>query len=276
MQSRGFVIFAEGEEYVKQAYLAALSLQASHNQYPVSVITNNKVKSQYRPVFDKIVEIPWYEPSETRLKTDNRWKIYHVTTYNETIVLDSDVLVLQNLEYFWNFLNNYDLYFPSRVFTYRKELVTSEYYRKAFVANNFPNFYNVVHYFKKCDWTKKFYDWVELVNNNWELFYGNFCKEYYPKEPSMDVTTAIVAKILDCDSKIANLSQDIPEIIHMKPHIQNWRNPQTSWQDRVGVYLSEDLQLKIGNHRQDTIFHYTENNFVRDAIIRKYENCLRK
>jgi len=274
MKSRGFVIFAEGEEHFRQAYLAALSIQASRNQYPVSVVTNCSLKTKYFDIFDKILDIPWYKQDNTLLKTENRWKVYHASPYNETIVLDSDILVLQNLEYFWNLMQNYNLYFPSRVFTYRKELVDSDFYRKAFYANDLPNFYNAVHFFRKCDQTKQFYEWVELVNNNWELFYGNFCKKHYPKHPSMDITVAIVSKILDCDREISNQNQNMPEIVHMKPRAQRWINPKSRWQDRVGVYLDENLQLKIGNHRQDTIFHYTENDFVTDDIIRKYEKCL--
>jgi len=275
MKSRGFVIFAEGEEYFRQAYLAGLSIQAAGNKYPVSVITNCVSDNKHREIFDKIIEIPWYKQDNTLLKTENRWKVYHATPYDETIVLDSDVLVLQDLEYFWNSVKNYNLYFPTRVFTYRKELIETDFYRKAFIANDLPNFYNVLHYFKKCNWTKQFYEWVEIVNNNWELFYGNFCKEHYSKHPSMDITTAIVSKILDCDREISNQKQNMPEIVHMKPRAQQWRNPKSRWQDKVGVYLDENLQLKIGNHRQDTVFHYTENNFATDDIIRKYEKCLK-
>lgn len=274
MQNKGFVIFAEGYDYVRQAYLTALSIRASGNQFPVSIVTSDIVPDNFSWIFDKIIKIPWYEPGKSDLKTENRWKIYHATPYEETIVLDSDVLVLQDLEYFWNFVQNYNLYYPTRVFTYRKELVTSDYYRKAFTANNLPNFYNAVHYFKKTDWTKQFFEWVETVTNNWELFYGHFCSEHYPKTPSMDITTAIVSKILDCDTTISNQTQDFLQVVHMKSHAQNWKNPRTSWQDRVGVYLTEDLVLKIGNHRQDTVFHYTENSFATEEIIRKYEKCL--
>jgi hypothetical protein len=275
MNYKGFVIYAEGTDYVKQAYLAALSLQASKNEYPVSLITNTKVSRKYASIFDKIIEIPWYKPSETGLCTDNRWKIYHATPYFETVVLDSDVLVLENLDYFWNFAENYNMYFPTEVFTYRKEKVTSDYYRKAFTENNLPNFYNCLFYFKKGNFTHEFYEWTEMVSNNWELFYGEFCRKHYPKQPSMDITTAIVAKILDCETDISNHANDLPQIVHMKSQIQNWRNSTTRWQDRVGVYLAEDLQLKIGNHRQDTVFHYTEKDFCTDDIIGKYEQCLK-
>lgn len=276
MNSKGFVIYAEGTNYVKQAYLTALSLKTSNNKFPVSLITNNSVSKKYRQVFDKVIEIPWYKKSKTDLCAENRWKIYHATPYHETIVLDSDVLILENLDYFWNFAENYSLYFPTEVFTYRKEKVTSNFYRKAFEENDLPNFYNCVHYFQKGDFAHEFYNWVELVSNNWELFYGKFCSKHYPKQPSMDITTAIVSKILDCDTEISNRTNDLPQIVHMKSQIQNWRNSTTRWQDRVGVYLSEDLQLKIGNHRQDTIFHYTEKDFCTDDIIGKFEQCLKQ
>jgi len=183
---------------------------------------------------------------------------------------------LQNLDYLWSFFKNYDIYYPTRAFTYRKDLVTSDYYRKAFTANNLPNVYNALHFFRKSDKSKEYYTLIELISNNWELFYGNFCKNAFPKKPSMDITCAIASKILDIDTEITNARQDMPMLVHMKPAIQGWENSISNWQDRVGVYLTSDLKLKIGNHLQDTVFHYTESNFVTDDIIGKYELCLKK
>lgn len=275
MSNKGFLIYASGEEYVKQAYLCALSIIASGNQHPVSIVTDTPLLEKYKKVFDKVIETPWNTKTDSRFHTENRWKLYHATPYEETIVLDSDVLVQQDLEPFWNLMKNYFLYYPSRVFTYRKDLVTSNYYRKAFVANNLPNVYNTLHFFRKCERSKEYFTWLETISNNWELFYGNFCKDYYPKQPSMDITCAIAAKIMDIDTEITNSKMDLPMIVHMKPAIQKWQNLVTSWQDRVGVYVNDRLDLKIGNHLQDTVFHYTENDFVTDDIIGKYETCLK-
>lgn len=274
MNNKGFLIYAEGDEYVRQAYLCAMSIKATGNNYPVSIVTNDNVPSNYNWAFDQIIEIPWYEESDSRFKTENRWKLYHASPYEQTIVLDSDILVLHDLEYFWEFLDNYDIYYPTRVFTYRKVLVTNDYYRKAFTANELPDFYNAVHYFRKSELAHEFFSWVELVTNNWELFYGNYCKEYYPEQASMDITTAIVSRIMDIDDDISNRGYSSPGIVHMKPAIQGWEVVPGAWQDCVGVYLTDDLVLKIGNHLQNTIFHYTENSFVTDRIIGKYEKCL--
>lgn len=274
--SEGFVIFADGESYVKQAYLCALSLKASKNTKPICVITATPVSAKQKSVFDYVLDIPWYKNDYSFLKVNNRWKLYHATPFDKSIVLDSDTLILNNLDYFWNYLEAFDVYFPSKVFTYRQECVNEAKnpYRRAFQANNLPNLYNSVHFFRKSAFAEEFYKWVEIVTNNWELFYGHFCKEHYPKEPSMDITVAIVSKILDCDAKITNYKQEMPNLVHMKPLIQNWKNPTSCWQDRVGTYLTQDLQLKIGNFRQSSIFHYTENNFCSEDKIRKYEKCL--
>jgi len=274
MSNKGFLIYASGEEYVKQAYLCALSIIASNNQYPISIVTDTQLIEKYKKVFDKIIETPWNTSTDSRFHTENRWKLYHATPYEETIVLDSDILVQKDLEPFWKLMKNYDLYYPTRVFTYRKDLVTNNYYRKAFVANNLPNVYNTLHFFRKCEKSKEYYAWLETISNNWELFYGNFCKNYYPKQPSMDITCAIAAKIMDIDTEITNAKMDLPMIVHMKPAVQNWENAISKWQDRVGAYVNNNLNLKIGNHLQDTVFHYTENDFVTDDIIRKYESCL--
>jgi len=278
MSNRGFLIYAEGEEYVEQAYLCAMSIHASLNSYPVSIVTSDTVPEEYEWIFDKIIKTPWYEQTESRFKTEHRWKLYHATPYEQTIVLDSDTLVLDDLATFWEFLDNYDVYFPARVFTYRNELIDEEAnpYRVAFRENELPNFYNVVHYFRKSELAKEFYSWVELITQNWELFYGSFCKEHFPKEPSMDITTAIAARIMDVDDNISNQGYSAPHITHMKPAIQGWQASPFSWQNRVGVYVNESLDLKIGNHLQNGIFHYTENDFVKKDILRKYEQCLKK
>jgi hypothetical protein len=274
--SKGIVILAQntdGHDYIRMAYALALSIDLSQQtKTPVTLITNDVVPERYAKVFDKIIEIPWGDASETsRFKVENRWKIYHASPYDETIVMDADVLVLDDLSNYWNTFKNYDVYYTSKVIDYRKNLVTSDYYRKAFTSNNLPNLYSGLHYFKKSDFAKEFYSWVELVTNNWELFYGKFVSKHYPSRASMDVTAALVAKILDCEHKISNYKFDPVTFVHMKPHAQGWKSPLDSWLKSVGVYFNKDCKLKIGNFNQSGVFHYTENEFMSDDIINKLE-----
>jgi len=277
--SKGFVMLAENQEhdYVLQACVCAMSIHATNSDPKITLITNDKVPKKYHSLFDNIVDIPWTEQNQNTndvFATKNRWKVYHASPYEETVVLDTDMLVLQDLSAWWKFLENYKTYYVSRVQTYRGKTVTSNYYRKAFTENNLPNLYSAFHYFKKCEFSHRFHEWLELITNNWELFYGTHVTEHYPKHCSMDVSAAIAAKVLNCETMITNSIAKHPTFTHMKPYIQEWQNVTERWQDRVGVYLTDDLRLIIGNHLQQGIFHYVEKDFITTDIVNRYETFL--
>lgn len=276
--SKGIVVLAQNNneaDYVLQASLLAMSLADTNPNTCISIVTNDKVPVEYKKFFDKIIPIPFEDNSKNEdWKVSNRWKLYHASPYEKTIVMDTDMLVLQDISSWWNFLEDYELFFTSNVYTYRNELVTSDFYRKCFTSNKLPNLYSGLHYFKKSDTAKEFYKWLELVVNNWELFYGLYAKENYPGRVSIDVSAAIVSKILDCNDAITNSKVKFPSFTHMKPRIQNWKLDADSWQDCVGTYINKDCEIKIGNHKQSGIFHYTENSFVTDEIIERYRSKL--
>lgn len=264
------------DDYVQQACVCAMSIRATNTDSKICLISNDPVPKKYQSLFDDIVEIPWGDKTrKTSWKVGNRWKIYHASPYSQTIVLDTDMLVLDDISKWWNFLQKKELYYVSRVKTYRGEQFTSDYYRKSFTLHKLPNLYSGFHYFKKSEFAHNFYNHLELVMNNWELFQGQFAGgKYFQKDCSVDVSSAIVAKILDCSEQITS-NTDHPTFVHMKLHGQDWKiTPTNRWQDRVGVYLTDDLQLKIGNFRQSGIFHYTEKDFLTDEIIKIYKNYL--
>lgn len=264
-------------DYVRQAYLCALSIKATNPNSKICLVTNNKLDKKTASVFDDIVEIPWDDAAEhSTWKIENRWKIYHACPYESTIVLDTDMLVLEDISRWWNWLQEKDLFFTSNVLTYRGDKVSSVYYRKAFKVHDLPNVYAGLHYFKKSENAKVFFKWLEIVMNNWELFYGQFAGgKYFQKTPSIDLSSAIVTKILGLEETITNKNIDYPTFTHMKLHCQNWEKPMSDkWQDLVSVYLNDDLDLKVGNYRQFGIFHYTENDFLTDEIIETYEKRL--
>ena len=106
-------------DYVKQAYLCALSIRATNPDSKICLITNNTLDEKTVSVFDDIVEIPWEDSAEdSNWKIENRWKIYHACPYDRTIILDTDVLVLDNIELWWNYLKNHKVFFTTNVLTY--------------------------------------------------------------------------------------------------------------------------------------------------------------
>ena len=277
--TKGIVVLAQNndnDDYVEQACLLAMSLK-THNTTPISLITNDKVPEEYISLFDKIIPIPFNDSAnKSKWKVENRWKIYHASPYDETIVMDTDMLVLQNIDVWWDFLSNYEMYFTSSVLTYKGTSADTSYYRKTFIANNLPNLFAGFHYFKKCEFAQEFYTWLELVVNNWETFYEQHLDaSSRPTHVSIDVCAAIVTKILDCESSITNKIAKFPSFTHMKPYCQGWNEVQTSWQDQVGVYISKDANLKIGNYTQTGILHYTEKDFIeKSPALDRYRNLI--
>jgi len=277
--SKGFLIYAQDsnlKKYTKCAYALALSIKKHIPEANVSIVTDNDLPSKYKIVFNDIISVPWRDftnTSSTTYKTEDRWKLYHCSPYDETIILDADMLVLSDVSHWWDQLRKYELFFTSSVRDYRNKVVTGRFYRKTFDSNQLPDFYSGLMYFKKTDFSRNFFHWIEYVNNNWELFYGKYVNVNYPKVPSMDVTVSLVAKILDCE-EIVSHKDSIVTFTHMKPMIQGWETPSESWQDSIGGYFNDKCQLKIGNYQQFGLFHYTEYSFLNDTIINHLEQAL--
>lgn len=277
--SKGIVLVAQNnkENYVRQACLCAWSIKKTNPDLSVSLITNDFVPKKYKDLFDYIIDIPGEDLSiNEEWKISNRCKIYDVTPYDETIVLDTDMLVLSNIEDWWTTLKNYNLYFTTTPITYRGEKITSAFYRKTFVENSLPNLYVGVHYFKKSKTAKEFYDLLKVVVTNWKEFYTQHLETRRPEYCSIDVCSAIVVKILDNENSVTNQSSRFPTFVHMKPKAQNWNRQVSSWQDYIAAYISEDFKFTVGNYLQQGVFHYTENSFVSNFLekrIRELENA---
>ena len=56
----------------------------------------------------------------------------------------------------------------------------------------------------------------------------------------------------------------------MKPNIQDWYSNKNKWKDCIDVYLDNNLQLKLGNHHQTGILHYTEDDFIKLSMLKSY------
>jgi len=172
--NRGFCLLAQNNKdtnYIRQAYALAKSLHRYNDGQKISLITNDNVPKEWQEPFDKIIPIPWTDSAEdSDWKIENRWKVYHASPYDETIVLEADMLILNDITHWWDELAKRELFFVSNVRTYRDELITNRYYRKTFDANKLPNLYSALHYFKKGDKAKEFYNLLEIIVNNWNCF----------------------------------------------------------------------------------------------------------
>jgi hypothetical protein len=281
-RKRGFFTFAQNgtHDYVRMAYALALSLKATQTDVPylsIGVTPGQVVPEKYKWAFDEIIEIPWGDAAKTSSwKLENEWKAYHMTPYEETIKLDTDMLFLQNIDLWWDTLAKQDVCAATTALTYRGEVATSDYYRKTFTANKLPNVYTAFMYFKYSDLAKELFDMVEIIYHNWEHFRFEFMQEPRPTELSTDVIFALAMRLIGREDECVPIGE-FPNFVHMKTQLQKWEGQAVSedWTKHIGVYFTDELELKIGRYRQLSPLHYHIKSFLTDEMIAMYEEKLR-
>jgi len=239
--SNGICLLAQNNSttnYVKQAYALALSILAQSPNTNISLITDDDVPYN---IFDKVISIPWSDMAHNDWKIENRWKVYHVTPYRNTIVFDVDMLVLDNIDYVWD--NYHDLVFTNSVKTYRNEIITNRYYRKTFDANNLPDVYVGMYQFSKCENTHRFF--------------------------VVDVSVAIALKILGIEGETLH-KDSLLSFTHMKPRVQNLNSPPTKWTNKLPVDIGKS-GIIINGYKQSGVLHYVEDEFLTNDVVKWLE-----
>lgn len=267
------IVVASNEEidYLKLAYALALSIK--NTQRPgydkvALVIDNPKLIENLKSpwVFDHIIE--WNQETFW----DGRSWMDQLTPFENTICLDADMLFLRDYSHWVDyFIENSELYVPSKALTYRGEIITNDYYRKTFTKNELPNLYSMYTFFKKdSQLAQEFFELGRRIIKNPTEFSNLYLAKQKPKVLGTDEAFALSAKLLDIDGDIS-YNLDFPNIVHMKPMVQNWPWIAERVTEHAGFYFNTDGNLKIGNYQQYNIVHYVEKDLVNDEIVSMLE-----
>lgn len=254
-------------DYLRLAYALALSIKNTQKEgyEKVALITDDvqsvkKLKSPW--VFNRVIK--WNKEKHW----DGRSWMDELSPWDHTVCLDADMLFLRDYSHWIDyFVENTELYVPNKAYTYRNELVTSDYYRKAFTLNELPNLYSFFTFFKKnSSMAKEFFTLGRYIIKNPDRFKNLFLKKYKPRVVGTDEAFALASKILGITEQIS-YPLEFPKVVHFKPMIQNWPWPAMTVSDHVGFYLDLNGNLKIGNYQQDSIIHYNEKTLITDETI---------
>jgi hypothetical protein len=264
----GYLIFvskSESCDYLKMAYALALSIKNTQRGGfdKVALVIDDKqaldsLKSTW--VFDHVIE--WNQETFW----DGRSWMDKLTPFDQTVCLDADMLFFRDYSH-WieHFIDNTDLYVANKAYTYRGEVITDSFYRKAFVENDLPNLYSFYTFFKKDSGrASEFFNLGRYILKNPTEFKSVFLTKHRPKIIGTDEAFALSAKLLDID---VSYNMEFPKVVHMKPMVQNWPWPANSVLDHVGFYFDLNGKLKIGNFQQHDIVHYVEKNIITDEIV---------
>lgn len=272
--SRGYLILAQNSgdsDYVRMAYALALSIKNTQStENKVALATDSDVPAKYRRAFDHIVDIPWHDSAvDSNWKIDNKWKYYYMTPFDETVILDADMIFTEDISYWWDIMTEKEMWITGNPRTFRGDIITSTKYRATFVANDLPNVYTAFMYFKKTKAVGEFFYLLNIIFDNWQRFFYDYLDETRPKALSGDVAYALAVKILDMENECFCKDTSIPSFVHMKAFVQNVDEKYLTedWTECLPTYFSTTGKLKIGNYEQRLPFHYQIKTWLTPEIV---------
>jgi len=252
LHERGYLIPAidtDSVNYLACAVQLAKSIRHWHPDANISVIT---VKRCSDPVFDHVVPLPFGDLGGFA----NDWQVFHASPYRQTIKLEADMLCASSIDHWWTMFEHRDVVISQGCRDFYNQPATSRRYRKLIDANNLPDVYNAITYWRLSKTAQEFFTLVKNIFENWTDFKSLL--KFPDEEPSTDVVYAMAAQIIG--PEYVTLPGILaPQIVHMKrtiipTHTDDWT--------RELVWEHTDPGLRIQTVSQWGMVHYHIKDWV--------------
>ena len=247
IEEQGYLIAAWNSptvDYNSCARSLAQTLKHWHPDARVCLVTDADVTD---PAFDHVRVI-------TRANLDNPyaddWQVFYQSPFRETIKLEADMWITSSINHWWDLFRKRDLVISTGCRDWQNRPSTARNYRRVFDANNLPDVYNAITYWRLSQTAKEFFDLVRNIFENWTE-YRKLLK--FPDEvPSTDLVYAVAAQTIGPDLVTLPFAT-YPKIIHMKRHhagtlTEDWTK-ELIWEWDQG-------NLRIQTVAQSGAFHY--------------------
>jgi hypothetical protein len=245
---QGYLIVAQNTkdvDYVDCARTLVKTIRYWHPDAQICLLTNEQVGSDV--LFDYVHQFP-YPLSDNPYAND--WQVFQATPFRETIKLEADMMITSAIDYWWTMLRNRDVVVSTGCRDWKDQRASARHYRKVFDANNLPDVYNAITYWRRSETAQEFFNTVRNIFENWDE-YRKLLK--FPEDvPSTDVVYAMAANIVGpelCTMPFA----DYPRIVHMKRHIAGTQ--REAWQDEL-IWEYKDYLMRVNSITQWGAFHY--------------------
>lgn len=275
-EQQGFVTFAQNTDsvdYLELAYLQALNIKATQkqNRYAVIVDANTKEQLQehHHRVFDHVITLTVdYNKSGSQRKFANEWQVFYQTPFKETIKLESDLLFTRSIDHWWTAFRLKNVCLSTGCKNYLGIDSTVRKYRELFDANNLPDTYNGLMYFRFSQEAKNFFDAAQHISMNWSHVRSEL-KKCVEDEPSTDVLYALSAIMVGVES-VTMPSMDFLNFTHLKPAINGTAESSKVTDELLTEF--ESGMIRINNINQLAPLHYYEKDFATKQMIEYYES----
>ena len=227
---RGYLIPAVGPKYERCAHQLKDSIKKFHPDADVTIVTANML------------------PHGDLGGWANDWQMFAVSPYRQTIKLEADMIAAGPVDHWWTLFELRDVMISQGCRTYRDEPARSRFYRKCFDANNLPDVYNAITYWRLSHTAKEFFDLVRAIFENWAEF--RKLLKFAEDSASTDVVYAMAAQIMGPE-RVTLPAGLGPTMVHMKRHINGLHS-----EDWTQELIWESDPFRINTIAQWGFVHY--------------------
>ena len=240
--SKGIIIFAQNNEYVDYAQQACACAGYARKNLSlvdeICLVTNTETLESNKDLideyFDNIIVTDTFQPENIRLFKDtidnttyasfknmSRSDVYELSPYDETLVIDSDYFIMNNvLDQVWGSTNDVMINCHYRDVSERhKEHI--EY------LDNFsiPMYWATVFYFRKSDFAENLFTIISHIKYNYKYYYylyncsGNLYRNDFAFSMALHILNGSVAfDVPSLPMKYLNNSFDLDDIFRINSH----------------------------------------------------------
>ena len=231
---RGYLIPAFGSVYEQCADRLKHSIVKHNPQAHVTVVTTDML------------------PYGDQGGYANDWQMFYVSPYRQTIKLEADMICASPIDHWWTMLEHRDVVVSTGARDFYNNVTDNRYYRKVFDANNLPDVYNAITYWRVSKLATEFFQLVRDIFTCWNQ-YRTLIK--FPDDvPSTDLVYAMAAEIIGREQVILP-DTTYPTIVHMKSRINPIRG-----EDWTKELVWEHDPFRIQTVTQWGMVHY----YVKD------------
>ena len=238
IHERGYLIPAIGVEYERCAFQLRDSILRFHPTAHVTIVTQDML------------------PHGDQGGWANDWQMFKISPYRQTIKLEADMIAAGPVDHWWNLFELRDVVISQGARTYYNEPAKSRFYRKCFDANNLPDVYNAITYWRLSEPAQEFFALVRAIFENWNQ-YKKLLK-FAEDTASTDLVYAMVANIMGPE-RVTLPAGLGPSIVHMKRHINALQG-----EDWTQELIWENDPFRINTIAQGGFVHYHQKEWSHE------------
>jgi hypothetical protein len=236
----------------------------------VDQATLNSVTDRHRKIFDYVIELDdvaseipdgsWYAWSREP-------DVFTKTPFKETIKLEADLLFTRSIDHWWTAFRLQNVCLSKQAINYQGVHGQVRKYREVMDANDLPDVYNGLMYFRYSREAADFFNVAAMIYRYWDTVSAELQKS--PEHPSTDLVYALAARIVGEDH-VTIPGLDFINFVHMKSGFNGWSDSR-SWLDTVMTERDGDI-MRINNLNQYHPVHYHDKNYATQELIKYYES----